>query len=255
MKKNIINILTTITIIILSTTKLLAIEIKNEEYFVYKGIATKKSNAMIVYTKTFIDNNGYWNIEETFIKGFIDKNKIKDPFLLKENNLIKKRKTYSISKIDLKNKRTVYNKTISYYDFGNIENTFDIRNKVQYTNKENTFAVFSFDAITQIIRMIEIEKINTTNRLQIIMPTSSPDNKIKFFIENNGIKKINIQNQDKYVYELELKIENMPFSFILPKINAYVDTNKNNRKIIKYNSITGVLENMDIYLTEYKNNK
>ena len=72
MKKNII------TIIFFTTIKLFSTEIKNEEYFVYKGISTKKTNAMIVYTKTFFDKNGYWNIEETFIKGFINKNKTKN---------------------------------------------------------------------------------------------------------------------------------------------------------------------------------
>lgn len=68
----------------------------------------------------------------------------------------------------------------------------------------------------------------------------------------NGIKKIDVNNNQKNAYEMEVKIEGIPFSIFLPKMGAYIEENDDSRKIIKYNSITGMFDNIDIYLTDYK---
>ena len=219
---------------------------EKSEYFVHKGVSGKKNNALIVYTETSIDNNRYWNIKETYIKGFTT-NKLKDPFQLEESMMTNIRKSESYSIIDLKNMRTVYNKTISYYDFGTIENTFDIRDKVNYTNAEGSLAIFSMYGAYQIARAFPLD---ITNEMNIIMPTASKDNKIKVSILNNGVKKIKINNEEKNCYEMEIKIEGIPFSIFLPKIAAYIEEDDKTRKIIKYNTMTGMLDTMDVFLTE-----
>ena len=219
---------------------------QKNEYFVHKGVSGKKNNALIVYTETSIDNNRYWNIKETYIKGFTT-NKLKDPFQLEESMMTNIRKSESYSIIDLKNMRTVYNKTISYYDFGTIENTFDIRDKVNYTNAEGSLAIFSMYGAYQIARAFPLD---ITNEMNIIMPTASKDNKIKVSILNNGVKKIKINNEEKNCYEMEIKIEGIPFSIFLPKIAAYIEEDDKTRKIIKYNTMTGMLDTMDVFLTE-----
>ena len=219
---------------------------QKNEYFVHKGVSGKKNNALIVYTETSIDNNRYWNIKETYIKGFTT-NKLKDPFQLEESMMTNIRKSESYSIIDLKNMRTVYNKTISYYDFGAIENTFDIRDKVNYTNAEGSLAIFSMYGAYQIARAFPLD---ITNEMNIIMPTASKDNKIKVSILNNGVKKIKINNEEKNCYEMEIKIEGIPFSIFLPKIAAYIEEDDKTRKIIKYNTMTGMLDTMDVFLTE-----
>ena len=77
------------------------------------------------------------------------------------------RKSQMHSIIDLENMRTVYNKTVDYYDFGKIENTFDIRNIINYTNENGTLAIFSMYGIYQIARTFPID---CTNQMNIIMP-------------------------------------------------------------------------------------
>ncbi|EKV57665.1 hypothetical protein A966_03695 [Brachyspira hampsonii 30446] len=219
---------------------------QKQEYFVHKGISSKKSNAMIVYTETSVDSKGYWNIKETYIKGFVT-NKLKDPFLLEENMMTNVRKSEMYSIIDLANMRTVYNKTIDYYDFGNMEHTFDIRDKVNYTNSNGDLAIFSMYGVYQISRTFPID---STNQMNIIMPMASKDSKLKVSILNNGIKKIKINNEEKECYEMEIKLEGIPFSIFFPKIAAYIEKDDKTRKIIKYNTMTGMLDTMDIYLVE-----
>ncbi|MEI0446981.1 hypothetical protein R4J03_07960 [Brachyspira intermedia] len=219
---------------------------QKKEYFVHKGVSGKKNNAVIIYTETSIDNNGYWNVKETSIKGYVT-NKLKDPFLLEESMMTNIRKSEMYSKIDLVNMRTIYNKTIDYYDFGTMEHTFDIRGKVNYTNTSGSLAIFSMYGAYQIARTFPLE---ATNEMNIIMPMTSKDNKIRVSILNNGIKKIKIQNEEKECYEMEIKIEGIPFSIFLPKIAAYIEKDDKTRKIIKYNTMSGMLDTMDIFLTE-----
>lgn len=219
---------------------------QKSEYFVHKGVSGKKNNAVIIYTETSIDNNGYWSIKETSIKGYVT-NKLKDPFLLEESMMTNIRKSEMYSKIDLANMRTVYNKTIDYYDFGTMEHTFDIRGKVKYTNNVGSLAIFSMYGAYQIARTFPLD---ITNEMNIIMPMASKDNKIRVSILNNGIKKIKIKNEEKQCYEMEIKIEGIPFSIFLPKIAAYIEKDDKTRKIIKYNTMSGMLDTMDIFLTE-----
>ncbi|WP_241210721.1 hypothetical protein [Brachyspira hampsonii] len=49
---------------------------------------------------------------------------------------------------------------------------------------------------------------------------------------------------------MEIKLEGIPFSIFFPKIAAYIEKNDKTRKIIKYNTMTGMLDTMDIYLVE-----
>ena len=86
--------------------------------------------------------------------------------------------------------------------------------------------------------------------MNIIMPTASKDNKINVSILNNGIKKIKINGEDKQCYEMEIKVEGIPFSMFLPRITAYIDQEDKTRKIIKYNTLSGMLDTMDVFLTE-----
>ena len=219
---------------------------QKSEYFVHKGISSKKNNAVIIYTETFMDNNGYWNIKETSVKGFVT-NKLKDPFLLEETMMTNIRKSEMHSKIDLENMRTVYNKTIDYYDFGTMEYTFDIIGKVNYTNTEGSLAIFSMYGIYQIARAFPID---STNHMNIIMPTASKDNKMNVSVLNNGIKKIKINNEEKECYEMEIKIEGIPFAIFIPKMAAYIEKDDKARKIIKYNTLSDMLDSMDIFLTD-----
>ena len=221
-------------------------DFQSNEYLVHKGISGKKNNALIVYTETSIDNNGYWNIKETYIRGFVTNSKLKDPFQLEESMMTNIRKSEMHSIIDLENMRTVYNKTIDYYDFGTMENTFDIRGKINYTNAEGSLAIFSMYGAYQIARTFPIDM---TNEMNIIMPTASKDNKINVSILNNGVKKIKINSEDKQCYEMEIKVEGIPFAIFLPKITAYIEENDKTRKIIKYNTFTGMLDTMDVFLT------
>ena len=218
---------------------------EKSEYFVHKGVSGKKNNALIVYTETSVDSNGYWNIKETYIKGFVT-NKLKDPFLLEESMMTNIRKSEMYSIIDLSNMRTVYNKSIDYHDFGTIENTFDIRGKIDYTNDSGSLAIFSMYGAYQIARTFPIDM---TNEMNIIMPTASKDNKINVSILNNGVKKIKINGEDKQCYEMEIKVEGIPFAIFLPKITAYIEENDKTRKIIKYNTFSGMLDTMDVFLT------
>lgn len=220
---------------------------QKNEYFVHKGISSKKNNAIIVYTETSVDDKGYWNIKETYIKGFITNSKLKDPFQLEEGMMTNIRKSEMYSIIDLENMRTVYNRTIDYYDFGTIEHTFDIRGKINYANKQGSLAIFSMYGAYQIARTFPID---ITNEMSIIMPTASKDNKINVSILNNGVKKIKINGEDKQCYEMEIKVEGIPFSIFLPKITAYIEQNDKTRKIIKYNTLSGMLDTMDVFLTE-----
>ncbi|WP_300368601.1 hypothetical protein [Brachyspira sp.] len=219
---------------------------QKSEYFVHKGISAKKNSAVIVYTETSIDNDGYWRIKETSIKGFIT-NKLKDPFLLEESMMTNIRKSEIYSKIDLENMRTIYNKTVDYYDFGTMEYTFDINGKVNYTNNEGTLAIFSMHGVYQIARAFPFD---STNQMNIIMPTASKDNKLNVSVLNNGIKKIKINNEEKECYEMEVKIEGIPFAIFIPKIVAYIEKDDKNRKIIKYSTLSGMLDTMDIFLTD-----
>ena len=221
-------------------------DFQSNEYLVHKGISGKKNNALIVYTETSIDNNGYWNIKETYIRGFVTNSKLKDPFQLEESMMTNIRKSEMHSIIDLENMRTVYNKTIDYYDFGTMENTFDIRGKINYTNAEGSLAIFSMYGAYQIARTFPIDM---TNEMNIIMPTASKDNKINVSILNNGVKKIKINGEDKQCYEMEIKVEGIPFAIFLPKITAYIEENDKTRKIIKYNTFSGMLDTMDVFLT------
>lgn len=222
-------------------------DFQKSEYFVHKGISGKKNNAVIVYTETSVDNNGYWNVKETYIKGFVTNKKLKDPFQLEESMMTNIRKSEMYSIIDLENMRTVYNKTIDYYDFGTMEHTFDIRGKVNYTNNAGSFAIFSMYGIYQMARTFPLD---ITNEMNIIMPMASKDNKVKVSIVNNGIKKIKIKDEEKECYEMEIKGEGIPFSIFLPKIAAYIEKDDKTRKIIKYNTMSGMLDTTDIFLTD-----
>lgn len=222
-------------------------DFQKSEYFVHKGISSKKNNAVIVYTETSVDNNGYWNVKETYIKGFVTNKKLKDPFQLEESMMTNIRKSEMYSIIDLENMRTVYNKTIDYYDFGTMEHTFDIRGKVNYTNDAGSLAVFSMYGVYQMARTFPLD---ITNEMNIIMPMASKDNKVKVSIVNNGIKKIKIKDEEKECYEMEIKIEGMPFAIFLPKIAAYIEKDDKTRKIIKYNTMSGMLDTTDIFLTD-----
>ena len=222
-------------------------DFQKSEYFVHKGISGKKNNAVIVYTETSVDNNGYWNVKETYIKGFVTNKKLKDPFQLEESMMTNIRKSEMYSIIDLENMRTVYNKTIDYYDFGTMEHTFDIRGKVNYTNNAGSLAVFSMYGVYQMARTFPLD---ITNEMNIIMPMASKDNKVKVSIVNNGIKKIKIKDEEKECYEMEIKIEGMPFAIFLPKIAAYIEKDDKTRKIIKYNTMSGMLDTTDIFLTD-----
>ena len=222
-------------------------DFQKSEYFVHKGISGKKNNAVIVYTETSVDNNGYWNVKETYIKGFVTNKKLKDPFQLEESMMTNIRKSEMYSIIDLENMRTVYNKTIDYYDFGTMEHTFDIRGKVNYTNNAGSLAVFSMYGVYQMARTFPLD---ITNEMNIIMPMASKDNKVKVSIVNNGIKKIKIKDEEKECYEMEIKGEGIPFSIFLPKIAAYIEKDDKTRKIIKYNTMSGMLDTTDIFLTD-----
>lgn len=222
-------------------------DFQKSEYFVHKGISGKKNNAVIVYTETSVDNNGYWNVKETYIKGFVTNKKLKDPFQLEESMMTNIRKSEMYSIIDLENMKTVYNKTIDYYDFGTMEHTFDIRGKVNYTNNAGSFAIFSMYGIYQMARTFPLD---ITNEMNIIMPMASKDNKVKVSIVNNGIKKIKIKDEEKECYEMEIKVEGIPFSIFLPKIAAYIEKDDKTRKIIKYNTMSGMLDTTDIFLTD-----
>ena len=222
-------------------------DFQKSEYFVHKGISGKKNNAVIVYTETSVDNRGYWNVKETYIKGFVTNKKLKDPFQLEESMMTNIRKSEMYSIIDLENMRTVYNKTIDYYDFGTMEHTFDIRGKVNYTNNAGSFAIFSMYGIYQMARTFPLD---ITNEMNIIMPMASKDNKVKVSIVNNGIKKIKIKDEEKECYEMEIKGEGIPFSIFLPKIAAYIEKDDKTRKIIKYNTMSGMLDTTDIFLTD-----
>ena len=222
-------------------------DFQKNEYFVHKGISSKKNNAVIVYTETSVDNNGYWNVKETYIKGFVTNKKLKDPFQLEESMMTNIRKSEMYSIIYLENMRTVYNKTIDYYDFGTMEHTFDIRGKVNYTNDAGSLAVFSMYGVYQMARTFPLD---ITNEMNIIMPMASKDNKVKVSIVNNGIKKIKIKDEEKECYEMEIKIEGIPFSIFLPKIAAYIEKDDKTRKIIKYNTMSGMLDTTDIFLTD-----
>ena len=222
-------------------------DFQKSEYFVHKGISGKKNNAVIVYTETSVDNNGYWNVKETYIKGFVTNKKLKDPFQLEESMMTNIRKSEMYSIIDLENMRTVYNKTIDYYDFGTMEHTFDIRGKVNYTNDAGSLAVFSMYGVYQMARTFPLD---ITNEMNIIMPMASKDNKVKVSIVNNGIKKIKIKDEEKECYEMEIKGEGIPFSIFLPKIAAYIEKDDKTRKIIKYNTMSGMLDTTDIFLTD-----
>lgn len=222
-------------------------DFQKSEYFVHKGISGKKNNAVIVYTETSVDNNGYWNVKETYIKGFVTNKKLKDPFQLEESMMTNIRKSEMYSIIDLENMKTVYNKTIDYYDFGTMEHTFDIRGKVNYTNNAGSFAIFSMYGIYQMARTFPLD---ITNEMNIIMPMASKDNKVKVSIVNNGIKKIKIKDEEKECYEMEIKLEGIPFSIFLPKIAAYIEKDDKTRKIIKYNTMSGMLDTTDIFLTD-----
>ena len=200
-----------------------------------------------MYTETSVDNNGYWNVKETYIKGFVTNKKLKDPFQLEESMMTNIRKSEMYSIIDLENMRTVYNKTIDYYDFGTMEHTFDIRGKVNYTNNAGSFAIFSMYGIYQMARTFPLD---ITNEMNIIMPMASKDNKVKVSIVNNGIKKIKIKDEEKECYEMEIKGEGIPFSIFLPKIAAYIEKDDKTRKIIKYNTMSGMLDTTDIFLTD-----
>ena len=158
---------------------------------------------------------------------------------------IRKSEMYSI--IDLSNMRTVYNKSIDYHDFGTIENTFDIRGKIDYTNDSGSLAIFSMYGAYQIARTFPIDITNTMN---IVMPTASKDNKVKVSVVNNGIKKIKINGEEKECYEMEIKIEGIPFAIFFPTINAYIEKDDKTRKIIKYNTLAGMLDTMDVFLTQ-----
>lgn len=219
---------------------------QKKEYFVHKGISQKKNNALIVYTETLIDNNGYWNIKETYIRGSLT-NKSKDPFILEEEMMTNIRKSQMHSIIDLENMRTVYNKTVDYYDFGKIENTFDIRNIINYTNENGTLAIFSMYGIYQIARTFPID---CTNQMNIIMPFASINSKLKVSVLNNGLKKIKINDKEKECYEMEIKIEGIPFAVLFPKIAAYIEKDDETRKIIKYSTLLGMLDYIDIFLIE-----
>ena len=221
-------------------------DFQKSEYFVHKGISGKKNNAVIVYTETSVDNNGYWNVKETYIKGFVTNKKLKDPFQLEESMMTNIRKSEMYSIIYLENMRTVYNKTIDYYDFGTMEHTFDIRGKVNYTNDAGSLAVFSMYGVYQMARTFPLD---ITNEMNIIMPMASKDNKVKVSIVNNGIKKIKIKDEEKECYEMEIKVEGIPFAIFLPKITAYIEENDKTRKIIKYNTFSGMLDTMDVFLT------
>ena len=222
-------------------------DFQKSEYFVHKGISGKKNNAVIVYTETSVDNRGYWNVKETYIKGFVTNKKLKAPFQLEESMMTNIRKSEMYSVIDLENMRTVYNKTIDYYDFGTMEHTFDIRGKVNYTNDAGSLAVFSMYGVYQMARTFPLD---ITNEMNIIMPMASKDNKVKVSIVNNGIKKIKIKDEEKECYEMEIKIEGMPFAIFLPKIAAYIEKDDKTRKIIKYNTMSGMLDTTDIFLTD-----
>ena len=222
-------------------------DFQKSEYFVHKGISGKKNNAVIVYTETSVDNRGYWNVKETYIKGFVTNKKLKDPFQLEESMMTNIRKSEMYSIIDLENMRTVYNKTIDYYDFGTMEHTFDIRGKVNYTNDAGSLAVFSMYGVYQMARTFPLD---ITNEMNIIMPMASKDNKLKVSIVNNGIKKIKIKDEEKECYEMEIKGEGIPFAIFLPKIAAYIEKDDKTRKIIKYNTMSGMLDTTDIFLTD-----
>ena len=92
--------------------------------------------------------------------------------------------------------------------------------------------------------------LDITNEMNIIMPMASKDNKVKVSIVNNGIKKIKIKDEEKECYEMEIKIEGMPFAIFLPKIAAYIEKDDKTRKIIKYNTMSGMLDTTDIFLTD-----
>ena len=47
-----------------------------------------------------------------------------------------------------------------------------------------------------------------------------------------------------------IKVEGIPFSLFLPRITAYIDQEDKTRKIIKYNTLSGMLDTMDVFLTE-----
>ena len=218
---------------------------------IHKGISTKKTNAIIIYTETSVDNNGFWNIKETYFKGYTTNKSIKDPFLLDINMMTNIRKTEMHSIVDLNNMRTVYNKTIRYYEFGTIEDIFDIRNKIEYTNASGYFFIFSMYGIYQIARSFPF---GITNQMNIIIPILEKDNKFKISIMDNNINKIKINKEEKYCYEMEVKIEGMPFAMLFPKMKAYIETNDNTRKIVKYNSISGMFDVMEIYLISTNKN-
>jgi len=220
----------------------------------YKGISRKKDKAIIILTETFTEGDRYWNVKETYIRGNLSDNfkgDLKNPFELEESKMTNIRKSDSHSVIDLDNMTAIYNKSVDYYDFGNMEYVFDIRNKVDYTNSSGAMALFSLYGATQIARSFPFD---LTNRMNVVFPASSPDSKLRAYVKNNGIKKIKINSKEIKAYEIEIKIEGIPFSIFLPDINAYIEAGDDNRKILKYDSITGTLDGMELYLTEYKTN-
>ncbi|WP_240516413.1 hypothetical protein [Brachyspira sp. G79] len=49
---------------------------------------------------------------------------------------------------------------------------------------------------------------------------------------------------------MEIKIEGIPFAIFFPTINAYIEKDDKTRKIIKYNTLAGMLDTMDVFLTQ-----
>ncbi len=49
---------------------------------------------------------------------------------------------------------------------------------------------------------------------------------------------------------MEIKIEGMPFAVLFPKIAAYIEKDDETRKIIKYSTLLGMLDYIDIFLIE-----
>lgn len=224
-------------------------DFKTNETIVYKGISSKKQYGVIIRYQTSVTKDGFWKIEEDYIKGSIVK--VKNVFELKESDMSNVRKSHVVALIDLKDMRTVATTSTSYYSFGSVKDTFDIRGGVNYKDKDGEISVFSMYGIEQIARSYPFE---SAKKMLVKVPMMPSDTKIKIYVQNNGIKSIKVDSKTYSVYELELKIDGTPIAIFFPKILAYVEKD-GSRRMIKYNSISGAFDSIDFYMTEYSDGK
>lgn len=219
------------------------INFQTNEYMTYKGISSKKRYGVIIRYETSVTKEGFWQIKENYVKGYVGK--VKNVFDLEESDLTNIRRSQIVMLIDLNDMRTVSSTAVDYYDFGSSKETFDIRGSVSLKDKKGEISIFSMYGISQIARAYPFK---TAKKMLVRLPIMSEDAKIKIFVQNNGVKSIKINSEVYEAYEIELKIEGSPIAIFFPRILAYIE-NGDSMRMFKYNS--GAFDNVDFYLTDY----